>query len=91
MSWSHMQVVRTLSRGALGETVAVRDPRTGEQVIVRNVAPRQPRLVDVERFFMEARVARDVKQYLTEREQAELHSGAEQSTLTHAIPTENKR
>jgi len=42
-------------------------------------------------FFMEARVAREVKVYLTEREDAELHSGAAHSTLTHAIPTENKR
>ncbi|MDY0910429.1 DUF3817 domain-containing protein [Microbacterium sp. CFBP9034] len=42
-------------------------------------------------FFMEARVAREVKHYLQEREDAELHSRAEHSSLTHAIPTENKR
>jgi hypothetical protein len=42
-------------------------------------------------FFMEARVAREVKVYLREREDAELHSGAAHSTLTHAIPTENQR
>lgn len=42
-------------------------------------------------FFMEARVAREVRTYLAEREGAELHSGAEHSTLTHAIPTENLR
>ena len=42
-------------------------------------------------FFMEARVGRDVKTYLAEREAAELHSQAGHSTLTHAIPMENKR
>ncbi|GAA2987046.1 hypothetical protein JOD63_002187 [Microbacterium terrae] len=42
-------------------------------------------------FFMEAVVARDVKRYLQAREDAELHSRAEHSSLTHAIPTENKR
>jgi hypothetical protein len=42
-------------------------------------------------FFMEARVARDVKTYLSEREAAELHTRSEHSSLTHAIPTENKR
>ncbi|MNL83891.1 hypothetical protein D3C87_2116710 [compost metagenome] len=42
-------------------------------------------------FFMEARVARDVKTYLAEREAAELHSQAGHSSLTHSIPTENKR
>lgn len=48
-------------------------------------------------FFMEARVAREVKQYLAEREASELRSGAEHSaessspTPAHAIPTENKR
>jgi hypothetical protein len=42
-------------------------------------------------FFMEARVAREVKLYLKEREDAELHSRAEHSSLTQAIPTENKR
>ncbi|KAA9107747.1 DUF3817 domain-containing protein [Microbacterium rhizomatis] len=46
-------------------------------------------------FFMEARVAHDVKRYLAEREAAELHSHAEHSALTHAIPTttstENQR
>ncbi|WP_214468456.1 DUF3817 domain-containing protein [Microbacterium flavescens] len=42
-------------------------------------------------FFMEARVGREVRQYLKAREDAELHSGAEHSTLTHAIPTENQR
>ncbi len=42
-------------------------------------------------FVMEARVARDVKSYLARREDAELHSRAEHSSLTQAIPTENKR
>jgi hypothetical protein len=42
-------------------------------------------------FFMEARVARDVKGYLKQREDEELHSRAEHSSLTHAIPTENQR
>ena len=42
-------------------------------------------------FFMEARVARDVKRYLAEREASELHTQAEHSSLTHAIPTENQR
>lgn len=42
-------------------------------------------------FFMEARVGREVKAYLTQREDAELHSSAEHSTLTHVIPTENQR
>jgi hypothetical protein len=42
-------------------------------------------------FFMEARVAREVKTYLREREEAELHSGADHSTLTHVVPTENQR
>ena len=42
-------------------------------------------------FFMEARVAREVRSYLASREDAELHTGAEHSTLTHAIPTENQR
>ena len=42
-------------------------------------------------FFMEARVGREVKAYLTQREDAELHSGAEHSTLTHVIPTEDQR
>jgi hypothetical protein len=42
-------------------------------------------------FFMEARVGREVKQYLADREATELHSQAEHSTLTHNIPTENKR
>ena len=42
-------------------------------------------------FFMEARVGREVKHYLREREDAELHTGAEHSTLTHAMPTENQR
>jgi hypothetical protein len=42
-------------------------------------------------FFMEARVAREVKTYLREREEAELHSGADHSTLTHVMPTENQR
>ena len=42
-------------------------------------------------FVMEARVARDVKAYLARREDAELHSRAEHSSLTQAIPTENKR
>ena len=42
-------------------------------------------------FFMEARVGREVKTYLREREDAELHSQAAHSSLTHAIPTENQR
>jgi hypothetical protein len=42
-------------------------------------------------FFMEAKVGREVKTYLDEREASELHSRAEHSSLTHAIPTENKR
>ncbi|MBN9224395.1 MAG: hypothetical protein ABS63_04465 [Microbacterium sp. SCN 70-27] len=42
-------------------------------------------------FFMEVRVARDVKAYLAEREADELHARAERSSLTHEIPTENKR
>ena len=42
-------------------------------------------------FFMEARVGREVKAYLRQREDAELHSSAEHSTLTHVIPTENQR
>ncbi|WP_194397561.1 DUF3817 domain-containing protein [Microbacterium atlanticum] len=42
-------------------------------------------------FFMEARVAREVRSYLQSREDAELHSRAGHSSLTHAIPTENKR
>ena len=42
-------------------------------------------------FFMEARVGRDVKRYLKQREDDELHSRAGHSSLTQAIPTENKR
>jgi Domain of unknown function (DUF3817) len=42
-------------------------------------------------FFMEARVAREVKTYLRRREDTELHSQAGHSSLTHAIPTENQR
>ncbi|QKJ20204.1 DUF3817 domain-containing protein [Microbacterium hominis] len=42
-------------------------------------------------FFMESRVAREVRAYLQRREDAELHTRAEHSSLTHAIPTENKR
>lgn len=42
-------------------------------------------------FFMEARVGREVKTYLDEREAAEHHTRSEHSSLTHAIPTENKR
>lgn len=42
-------------------------------------------------FFMEARVGREVTSYLKAREDAELHSQAGHSTLTHAIPTENQR
>ena len=41
-------------------------------------------------FFMEARVGREVKTYLREREAAVLQSGAEK-TLTDAIPTETQR
>jgi Domain of unknown function (DUF3817) len=40
-------------------------------------------------FFMEARVGREVKTYLSERETAELHTAT--PTLTDAIPTENQR
>lgn len=42
-------------------------------------------------FFLEVRVARDVRAYLETREEAELHSRAEHSSLTQTIPTENKR
>ena len=42
-------------------------------------------------FFMEARVGREVTAYLTEREDAELHSRAAHASLTQQIPTENKR
>ena len=42
-------------------------------------------------FFMEARVAREVKEYLRRREDEELHTHAAHSTLTHEIPTENHR
>ena len=42
-------------------------------------------------FIMETRVAREVRTYLKRREDAELHSQAEHSTLTHTIPTENQR
>ena len=42
-------------------------------------------------FFMEARVGREVKSYLREREDAVLATGAAPSTLTDAIPTENQR
>jgi hypothetical protein len=42
-------------------------------------------------FFMEARVAREVRAYLRQREDTELHSQAGHSSLTHAIPTENQR
>jgi len=39
-------------------------------------------------FFMEARVAREVRTYLEERERAERHSRSLHSSLTHEIPTE---
>ena len=42
-------------------------------------------------FFLEVRVAREVRAYLKTREDVELHSRAEHSSLTQAIPTENKR
>jgi hypothetical protein len=42
-------------------------------------------------FFLEVRVARDVRAYLTTRDEAELHSRAEHSSLTQTIPTENTR
>ena len=42
-------------------------------------------------FFLEVRVARDVRAYLQPREGAELHSRAEHSSLTQSIPTENTR
>ena len=42
-------------------------------------------------FFLEVRVARDVRAYLKTREESELHSRAEHSSLTQAIPTENTR
>jgi Domain of unknown function (DUF3817) len=42
-------------------------------------------------FFMEARVGREVKTYLREREAAVVDTGAGPSTLTDAIPTETQR
>ena len=42
-------------------------------------------------FFLEVRVARDVRAYLKAREGAELHTLADHSSLTQTIPTENKR
>jgi len=42
-------------------------------------------------FFLEVRVARDVRAYLARREDSELHTRAEHSSLTQSIPTENKR
>ncbi|BDV29827.1 DUF3817 domain-containing protein [Microbacterium terricola] len=48
-------------------------------------------VVPLASFFLEVRTARDVRAYLASREDAELHSRAEHSSLTHAIPTENKR
>ncbi len=42
-------------------------------------------------FFMEARVGRQVKSYLQAREDAEMHTRAEHSSLTHEIPVENQR
>ena len=42
-------------------------------------------------FFLEVRVARDVRRYLAEREAAPERPGTEQSPLTHASPTENTR
>lgn len=42
-------------------------------------------------FFLEVRVARDVRAYLAKREESELHSRAEHSSLTQTIPTENTR
>ncbi|WP_434810581.1 DUF3817 domain-containing protein [Microbacterium sp. bgisy189] len=42
-------------------------------------------------FIMELRVAREVRAYLDRREGEELHTRAEHSSLTQAIPTENKR
>ena len=44
-------------------------------------------------FFMEARVAREVKTYLRDREAAVLHTNTapDTETLTDAIPTENQR
>lgn len=42
-------------------------------------------------FFMETKVAREVRAYLQRREDDELHSRAEHSSLTQAIPTENMR
>ncbi|MFT4229514.1 MAG: DUF3817 domain-containing protein [Microbacterium sp.] len=42
-------------------------------------------------FVMEAIVGREVKRYLTAREDVELHTRAEHSSLTQAIPTEHKR
>lgn len=45
-------------------------------------------------FFLEARVAREVKRYLTEREASEgaaaTHDLAAHSTLTQAVPTEQR-
>lgn len=42
-------------------------------------------------FFLEVRVARDVRAYLKQREADEMHTRAERSSLTHSIPTENLR
>lgn len=42
-------------------------------------------------FFMEARVAREVRAYLQRREDEELHTRADHSSLTQTIPTENLR
>ena len=42
-------------------------------------------------FFLEVRVARDVRAYLKAREGAELHALADHSSLTQTIPTENQR
>ena len=42
-------------------------------------------------FFLEVRVARDVRAYLSTREEAELQSRAEHAALSQTIPTENTR
>lgn len=42
-------------------------------------------------FFLEVRVAREVRAYLKTREDVELHSRPEHSSLTQAVPAENER
>ena len=42
-------------------------------------------------FFLEVRVAREVRAYLKTREDVELHSRPEHSSVTQAVPAENER